>query len=137
MLLEYVADRDVACPSCTYNLRGLTTSRCPECGRELKLSVGLAQTYLRAWVLLLFAVFCGAGAGLLLGVNFLMVPWSRLAPRQEAVVIYFMAYLPLAMIVMIGCPRFLRWPRRRQWIVAVLASGTILGAYTLFWFSFR
>src|SRR5947208_13149861 len=93
MLLEYVADRDVACPSCMYNLRGLTTPRCPECGRELKLSVGLAQTYLRAYVLLLFAVFSGAGGGLLWCVDFLKVPWSILTRRQEVVVIYFMAYL--------------------------------------------
>jgi len=27
-------EQDVFCPQCTYNLRGLTGSRCPECGRE-------------------------------------------------------------------------------------------------------
>ncbi|MEZ6318559.1 MAG: hypothetical protein R3B49_07385 [Phycisphaerales bacterium] len=31
-LTAYLADRDVACPKCRYNLRGVTGGVCPECG---------------------------------------------------------------------------------------------------------
>lgn len=36
-LLVFLADRDVACPTCGYNLRNLQSGRCPECSLELKL----------------------------------------------------------------------------------------------------
>jgi hypothetical protein len=31
-LARYLADRDAKCPRCAYNLRGLASDRCPECG---------------------------------------------------------------------------------------------------------
>ena len=40
LLLRFVAHRDHACPKCDYNLRNLTRPICPECGEELKLTVG-------------------------------------------------------------------------------------------------
>ena len=40
LLLRFVAHRDHACPRCDYNLRNLTQPVCPECGEELKLTVG-------------------------------------------------------------------------------------------------
>jgi len=43
LLLNYLADRDVACPECYYNLRGNTDSICPECGGLL----GLRDTIVR------------------------------------------------------------------------------------------
>lgn len=33
----YLADRDAPCPVCGYNMRGLATSTCPECGRRIEL----------------------------------------------------------------------------------------------------
>lgn len=38
-LKQYLADRDTPCPNCRYNLRGVTTGLCPECGRPIALSV--------------------------------------------------------------------------------------------------
>ncbi len=34
-LRRYLADRDVPCPRCEYNLRGLKSDTCPECGEPL------------------------------------------------------------------------------------------------------
>jgi hypothetical protein len=34
---RYLEGRDVACPGCAYNLRGVRQDRCPECGRALTL----------------------------------------------------------------------------------------------------
>ena len=36
-LERYLADRDLPCPKCTYNLRGVSGERCPECGEALRI----------------------------------------------------------------------------------------------------
>lgn len=38
-LSAYLASHDAPCPHCRYNLRGVTTGMCPECGREVRLSL--------------------------------------------------------------------------------------------------
>ncbi len=38
-LREYLATRDVPCPSCGYNLRGVPASTCPECAMPLDLEI--------------------------------------------------------------------------------------------------
>ena len=32
---RYLADRDLPCPKCKYNLKGIASARCPECGEQL------------------------------------------------------------------------------------------------------
>ncbi len=49
-LAVYLAERDVPCPGCGYNLRGLTEATCPECAQqlhlhELKIPPSRAMTY--------------------------------------------------------------------------------------------
>jgi hypothetical protein len=39
ILRAWLNGRDIPCPCCKYNLRGLTSGRCPECGSPLKLSI--------------------------------------------------------------------------------------------------
>jgi len=43
-LRKYLADRDVACPMCGYNLRGAAGSVCTECGYELSEETVRSQT---------------------------------------------------------------------------------------------
>src|SRR5690349_11255431 len=76
-LLDYLRDRDVACPLCGYNLRGLTSTRCPECGRELQLTVGLTEPFLRAWLALASAAFASAGVGVLFVLLTIKEGWPR------------------------------------------------------------
>jgi len=49
MLVQFLHDRDVECPVCKYNLRMLTTPRCPECGTQIKLTIGAEVN--RAWII--------------------------------------------------------------------------------------
>src|SRR5436305_13805040 len=77
MLLAFLAGQDVACPLCGYNLRGLTTPRCPECGRELRLSIGLTEPYLRAWIVLAAAVCASGGTGLFFVMMIARAGWPR------------------------------------------------------------
>jgi len=67
-LRTFLAGRDVACPACGYNLRDLGAARCPECGEELVLQVGLAEPRQAALIAGLIGLAAGAGLnGLLLG----------------------------------------------------------------------
>jgi hypothetical protein len=38
-ILEHLATSDAPCPNCRYNLRGITTPVCPECGREIDITI--------------------------------------------------------------------------------------------------
>lgn len=67
LLRTFLAERDAPCPSCGYNLRGLTAARCPECNQVLVLKVGLAEPRLGAWIAGIVGLAAGAGfSGLLL-----------------------------------------------------------------------
>ena len=137
-LVEFLRHRDAACPLCEYNLRGLTSARCPECGRELRLSIGLTEPYLRAWVLLAFAAFGGGGTGLFFLLMVLRVGWPRTPgpPVAELLInvsmLYFMACIPLAAVVLLTRRRFVKMPQARQWLLAATLAGLTAVAMGLF-----
>lgn len=51
VLRVFLTDRDVPCPVCRYNLRGLGSTTCPECGVRLDLRVGSIDLKLGPWLL--------------------------------------------------------------------------------------
>jgi len=61
LLVQFLAESDVPCPACGYNLRQLTASRCPECGEELLLQLALAEPRLAANLTGLIGLAAGAG----------------------------------------------------------------------------
>jgi hypothetical protein len=63
-LIRYLAERDEPCPLCGYDLRALTSPRCPECGEALRAGVGLAQPQVMAWVALTAPLVASAGIAL-------------------------------------------------------------------------
>src|SRR5437870_2661971 len=63
-VIEFVRDRDRACPLCGYNVRNLTTARCPECGHRLRLQVQPLHTHLGAWVMGISALIGSAAIGI-------------------------------------------------------------------------
>src|SRR5258706_15900939 len=44
-MVDEAVDRDVYCPHCAYNLRGVASSQCPECGQTVDRTI-LAQSIL-------------------------------------------------------------------------------------------
>jgi predicted transporter len=60
-LLDYLRDRDRACPSCRAPLRGLTRASCPACGEELALAVGLVHRRMGCWLAGLLGLAAGVG----------------------------------------------------------------------------
>ena len=65
-LRAYLSGRDIACPHCQYNLRDLAAPRCPECGHEITLEIGLAQHGQRLLIAGLIGLSAGAGMNALL-----------------------------------------------------------------------
>lgn len=65
-LREYLATRDAACPSCGYNLRGLTSDHCPECHQEIALRVSLVEPRVGLFLVGVVGWAMGAGFSVLL-----------------------------------------------------------------------
>jgi len=51
LLRALLASRDIACPVCAYNLHGIESSNCPECGATLDLRVGSTDLKLGPWLM--------------------------------------------------------------------------------------
>jgi len=49
-LHAFLATREVGCPNCNYNLRGVSTPSCPECGLLLRLTVNLVEPKMWAYI---------------------------------------------------------------------------------------
>lgn len=61
LLREVLSDRDVPCPVCRYNLRGLIGGACPECGAQLKAWVKPDSLRLGWWIVTLVGLSGGFG----------------------------------------------------------------------------
>ncbi len=72
-LRDYLAERDVPCPVCSYNLRGISQPRCPECGHRLKVGVHTAEPMSKSWLTMVLLLCLGAGLGV-----FALLEWVRI-----------------------------------------------------------
>ncbi|MBC7772558.1 MAG: hypothetical protein H7210_08705 [Pyrinomonadaceae bacterium] len=61
-LAAFLADQDVPCPACGYNLKGLTKQACPECNQPLALRVGQAKPKMKLWIASIVGLSLGLGA---------------------------------------------------------------------------
>ena len=66
LLRAYLDERDVPCPMCGYNLRNLTSTRCPECGERVELHLKLAEPKVGAWIAGLMGLSAGLGFSVLI-----------------------------------------------------------------------
>jgi hypothetical protein len=66
LLRMFLANRDAPCPACGYNLRDLGGTRCPECGDELVLRVGVVEPRQATLIAGLVGVSAGFGLNALL-----------------------------------------------------------------------
>jgi hypothetical protein len=107
----FLAGRDAPCPGCGYNLRGLASAHCPECGAPLALRVGLVEP--RQGAFLCGAIGLGAGIGFngLLAGYFAWIkvfhrPWGT-PEWNEAV--------PLLVSLGVMAALLAAWVRTRTW----------------------
>lgn len=89
-LASYLRARDVTCPGCGYNLRGLSASVCPECRQELELRVGLAEPKLGLWLASVVGAACGLGFNTIFLMLFaaLRVMGDRGGPRRGTLILF-------------------------------------------------
>ena len=121
-LFEFLRERDVPCPLCAYNLRGLTTSRCPECGRELRLSVGLSEPFMLAWIALAFVIFATAGIGILVIWATILSNPFRLRDIYARVSLSYLIGSPLlAALIVVFRRQLLKLDKQSQWTLAITA----------------
>ena len=133
MLLDFVRDRDVACPSCGYNVRNLTKPVCPECEEPLVLKVG-GKTYPVRWLLATVApgIFTGVTAGVMAVTLLIMGPPNFVSLGVIFTGIFFIASAALAVVLIIWNKRFIRQPQPRQIMWAVLLWVIHLSAFFTF-----
>jgi hypothetical protein len=102
-LRVFLASRDVPCPACGYNLRDLEGSRCPECGDDLVLQVGLPEPKQAALIAGLIGLAAGAGmSGLLIGYAAIVTLFRGIRPPPGAFMV-----LTIGGFIMEGVPLFL------------------------------
>ncbi len=108
-LAEFLAQRDVACIGCDYQLRGLETNACPECGKELSLdevrqwSDEPAETFgtifrklgPAGWLGVFAAVMPAINGFVLLGSLGIVGPWLK-SHEIAGVGLYIVAFMLLA-----------------------------------------
>lgn len=142
-LASYLAEHDVPCPGCGYNLRGLTSDRCPECHQRLQLTVGLVEPRLGLWIAGLVALACGLGFFLVFTLfGSLYLAWSpgAFGPSLFWFFLVFGGGTSLFGVVVLGWIRARRRFRMRPlgvrigamimaWLLA--ATACTLGCYAL------
>jgi len=50
LIYAWLAEHDAPCPACGYNLRGVVSRLCPECGTPIELHIGSTNLPLGAWL---------------------------------------------------------------------------------------
>lgn len=137
LLDHFIATNEVPCPSCNYNLHGLTGGRCPECGQVLELTVGLQKPLIGPWVMTLVAVALAAGEGLAEVGYFLMdalisQDMSNYTPIWTLVTVIMVLHIPALIVVLLLRGVFMQLPRNVQWTIAiVVVTGDTL-AFALY-----
>lgn len=148
LLFTFLASRDFPCPICRYNLRGLTTNRCPECSAPLELAVASPNLHLGPFVLTIVSFSLAAGFDLvvstMLGVMTLISANLAASATWIAPAIVFciltVAGLTCLAGVIVLVRRRQRWNRltlRKQWLISILTflgvgiSHAVLGVILL------
>lgn len=124
LLLAFLAELYEPCPSCQYELHGLTGRHCPECGQSLVLRVGLETPNLGAYVTGLIALSATAGFGGLFTLFFVMMALFRGSSRGDMHVLVVFASITLVfgglVVAWVRCGRRLR--RSRPAVRRLLAA---------------
>lgn len=129
-LCNYLAERDVPCPSCSYNLRGVNAAFCPKCKTPIVLRVAADDQH--GWVFLVGLVGWSMGAGFSLIALLLGFARAVLDPYHTGGLgtavwlfrsIFWGALIQVTVILML-----LKWNRRiRHWPIGGQAVLALLG----------
>lgn len=129
-LHTFLKDRDALCPECRYNLRNLTTDRCPECGTPVTLTVGHASEFSWLWLGFLIPFFLMSGTAL----SYISIHLVDGVPRGSAR--FLVAYTYLWLIVTLPLLRTRLWfaarTRRTRLVLLAASIAHLLAYYSCF-----
>jgi len=135
LLVTCLLEHDAPCPACGYNLRGLSSPSCPECRRELALTIGIARQPL-GWL------FAAVAPGFFSGIAacFLLVPIvarllfgdGLMSPALNALAIFGGCSGVAAVLLARRHSRFLSLPRAQQVRWTILLWGIHIAALATF-----
>jgi len=132
LLRLYLADRDVPCPQCNYNLRNLTGNVCPECGEEIALRVYFVEPRQAAPLAGLITLSAGAGLNGLLLIYWMFVIWrfgqrsNRIADKFFLVNFFGALALGICMVIWLRCWGYIRRSQGRWWLFGASVVLTLL-----------
>lgn len=141
LLRAFLAERDVACPGCGYNLRGLTGDACPECHETIHLGVVPGDTAWGTLVGTIVALSIAAGmAGVVAGFSLFMTMFRNGPhPSERFVFMYYPAATFVLTVVPVNwlmCASGRRWFRSRApatrgaiRLAAITVSSAIIGGW--------
>ncbi len=142
LLAACLADRDVPCPICTYNLRGLDGMTCPECGFALGIRIG-SDLRLGPWLFGVLGLCVPLGfivaAGIFAGGK---VYANSGSAKDWAIAVYLWGSTLAVGIAIFAMIRFRRWVWRRsargQWLVAACCTAmtVLIIAWFFIWVTF-
>jgi hypothetical protein len=134
LLLGFLAARDTPCPVCSYNLRGLKSSVCPECAARLHLAVGSENLRLGAWFvgIVSFALALGFDGVVSLIVLVMVILHPPPSPGTARPILMILGTLvpPAAAagtglgVLFAGRRTWRRMPLARQWTAALTILST-------------
>jgi hypothetical protein len=135
---RFLVGRDEPCPSCSYNLRNLTTDSCPECGLRLQLKVSMSDANMGAFIAGVIGLSMGAGfflvlSGYLIWMIFAASFLVRTSLQDSLPVFVMLMVQVMALIWWLRHRRTVRrWPWRMRWGIACatfLFSGACVGIF--------
>jgi hypothetical protein len=142
LLVDVMAGRDMPCPVCDYNLRGIAQARCPECGAALRLEVGSENLVLGPWLVAIISLAMGAGfdgvVAVLMSFGLLVNP--PVSPGETTVVLVILGvFITLAGLCAGGIAMLVArrkpWRRRRprgQWRLAWIIFASVFVAHAAY-----
>ena len=137
LLAAFLAAHDAHCPCCNYNLRGLDSTECPECGRALELRVGSSDLRIGRWVASLLALGAAEGVFAFFTIMFAATYDSTMPMLREwAPALVGFILLGAAIVTLVALRRRIwRWNGRAQATLAmtcIFVAGLLPTGYLLF-----
>lgn len=136
LLIAFLATHNAVCPLCGYELHLLRSPRCPECGRELRLTVGMVQPYLSAWIALLTVAAASAGFGLFCILLTAKDGWPTWPSAHQGSLNFTFAFhmlmVPIAIVIVFARRLLLRLRQKLQWILFAVVSITCVAMFAWF-----
>lgn len=137
LLRAFLASADAECDACGHGLRGITLSKCPECGRELRLKVRAQKHTLAPWVTAMLAVSLAAGFDGILAIVMIgavLYHWNNPPPGYFFGIILGFALTAGGLLAAIGviARRRRAWWREdagRQWRWAASVAGVVFAIH--------